>query len=153
MLANNKLYLCTDETVTLDSHYRYRVDPPVFEVKPKKGNHLTCFVNSVSFAASIEFDHNLLIRLIGQELSCKSSIDKDYKCAVFQGIYDANKINGIICYIIQNYLLCQACDKPEVILYKKKKMLKHKCKACGVKNAVKEELECSDIYETICKSL
>ena len=153
MIANDKLYLCTDETVTFDSNYRYRVDPPIYEIKTKKGNHLTCITNSESFATSIEFDHQLLIRLIGQELSCKSGIDKDFKCAVFYGIYDVNKINGIICYIIQNYLICQSCDKPEVILYKNKKTLKHKCKACGEKNVVKEELQTTNIYEIILKNL
>jgi len=153
MMANNKLYLCSDESVTFDLNYRYKVDLPIYEVKTKKGSNLTCFTNSVSFATSIEFDHQLLTRLIGQQLSCKSSIDKDLKCAVFQGVYTTNKINGIICFIIQNYLLCRSCDKPEVIIYKKKKMLKHQCKACGEKNVVKEELECTDIYETICKTL
>lgn len=151
MLANNKLYLCSNEATTFDPYYRYRVDPPIYEIHNKKGTDVTCFTNSISFAKSIQFDHNTLIRAIGTELSCKSTINDNY--ATFQGIHDRTKINNIICNIIQDYLLCQLCDRPEVILYKKKHKLKQACRACGEKNYIKPALEYTDIYEIINKSI
>jgi translation initiation factor 5 len=117
----------------------------------KKGATITCFTNSESFATAIEMDHILLIKLIGSELSCQSSIDKDMKCGVFKGLFEPSQINSIICNIIQGFLLCQTCDKPEVILYKKKHKLRQHCKACGEKNYIKTELEPTKMYEIISK--
>jgi|688.fasta_scaffold1026385_1 translation initiation factor 5 len=151
MLSNNKMYLCSDESITYDTNYRYKIDAPLFEVKKKKGANITCFINSETFATAIEIDHLLLIKLIGSELSCQSIIDKDLKCGVFKGLFDVNQINSIICNIIQGYLLCQICDKPEVILYKKKHKLRQQCKACGEKNYIKTELEPTTMYEIISK--
>jgi translation initiation factor 5 len=152
MLANNKLYLCSNEDVTFDSNYRYRVNVPEYEVRKKKGTNVTYFMNSKAFSDSIEINHDLFMKLIGSSLSCQSSMDKDIKCATFKGVYEYDKINDIVCSIIQKFLLCQNCDKPEVILYKKKGKLRHQCKACGDKRYVEENLA-SDNYEIILKSL
>lgn len=150
MLANNKIYLCSNEETIYDPNYRYKVDAPIYEYRIKKGADITCFINSVSFAKSIQLDHALLIRILGSELSCKSYIDKDTKCGVFQGIHEKTKINNIICSVIQNYLLCQTCDRPETTLYVKKNKLRQCCKACGEKKYV---IECNNAYELILKSL
>lgn len=153
MLSNNKMYLCSDESVTYDPNYRYKIDAPQFELRKKKGANITCFTNSETFSTAIEMDQLLLIKLIGSELSCHSSIDKDIKCGVFKGVFETEQINNIVSTIIQNYLLCQACDKPEVILYKKKHKLRQKCKACGEKNYISPELEVTTVYEIIAKTL
>jgi translation initiation factor 2 beta subunit (eIF-2beta)/eIF-5 len=50
-------------------------------------------------------------------------------------------------------MLCQNCDKPEVILYKKKEKIRQKCKACGEKHYIKQELELSNSYKLILKNL
>ena len=94
------MYLCSEESVTYDANYRYKIEAPVFEAKKKKGSHITCFINSETFAAAIELDHLLLIKLIGAELSCQSSIDKELKCGVFKGLFAVHQINSIICNII-----------------------------------------------------
>ena len=151
MIANNQLYLCSDEAVIMDSNYRYKVNAPEYDIKTKKGKQITYITNSVSLANSLEWDHELLVRLIGQALSCKSSVDKDLRCAAFQGIFRVGHITDIICYIVQCYMLCQSCDKPEVVLYRKKRVLKHACKACGVKQRVNEALETTNMYDTILK--
>jgi len=153
MIANNKIYLCSDETVTFDPYYRYRIDMPQYEIKTKKGAHVTYFKNSESFAKSIETDHNLLTKIIGNELSCKSEIDKEHGCATFKGLYDITKINNIILELIQKYLLCQSCDKPEIVLYKKKGKLRQKCKACGEKHYISEQFESTNMYEYIYKHI
>jgi len=149
MLTNNKIYLTSNDCVTFDQYYRYTVDAPIYEVKKKKGVNITCFLNSEKFATSIQIEHAVLMQLIGSELHCQSSIDKDLKCGVFKGIFEPNKINSIICDIIQGFLLCQSCDTPEVVLYLKKNKLRHKCKACGVKSYIKTELEPTRMYEII----
>ena len=151
MLSNNKTYLCSDESVTYDPNYRYKIDAPLYEATKKKGANITCFTNSESFASAIEMDHLLLIKLIGSELSCQSSIDKDLKCGVFKVLFEVSQINSIISNIIQGFLLCQMCDKPEVILFKKKHKLRQQCKACGEKNYIKSELELTIMYELILK--
>lgn len=151
MLSNNKMYLCSDESVTDDQNYRYKIDAPLYETKKKKGSDITIFTNSKSFASAIEMDHMLLIKLIGSELSCQSLIDKDLNCGIFKGVFEVSQINSIIINIIQGFLLCQICDKPEVILYKKKHKLRQQCKACGEKNYIKSELELTKMYELILK--
>jgi len=138
-------------SITYDPHYRYKIDAPLYEIKKKKGAIITCFTNSEIFASAIEIDHMLLIKIIGSELSCQSSIDKDLKYGVFKGLFEPSQINSIICNIITSYLLCQTCDKPEVVLYKKKRKLRQLCKACGDKNYIKPELELTSIYEIISK--
>ena len=146
MLANNKMYLCKDINVTNDPYYRYQVDAPTFDFK--KG--CTLFTNSHLFSTQIIIDHLLFIKLIGKKLSCRTSIHKEINCGVFKGFFNEEQINNIICEIIQNYLLCQTCHTPEVILRKKKGLLQHKCKACGKKNYINNDA--SDMYEQIFKS-
>lgn len=153
MLSNNKLYLCSDESVTNDPNYRYKVDVPMFELKKKKGVNITCFTNSKSFALSIETNELLLLKLIGSELSCQSYIDKDIKCGVFKGQFEDDVVNSIICNIVKHYLLCQTCDKPEVKLYNKNNNLRQKCRACGSKHYVKSNLKVTKMYELISKHI
>ena len=40
---------------------------------------------------------------------------------------------SLICDCIKKYLLCNSCDKPELILKIKNNQLYQKCKACGNK--------------------
>jgi CTP synthase (UTP-ammonia lyase) len=59
MLSNSKLYLCSNESVTYDSNYRYQVNIPVIEHNRWKGSVWTGFVNSKSFAESVEISEEL----------------------------------------------------------------------------------------------
>lgn len=155
MLSNNQMYLCSAEETTYDPNYRYKIDAPAYEIKKKKGATITCFTNSVKFAAMAEIDHSLLIQLIGTELSCSSSIDPDLKCGLFKGLFEPTQLTKIIETVIQGFWLCQSCDKPEVILYLKKNQLRQSCKACGEKHYVKTELELSSssMYDLVAKSI
>ena len=47
-----------------------------------------------------------------------------------QGQYTNIQIKQIIYDFVQNYLLCIACDKPEINLKYKNDKIKQKCRAC-----------------------
>lgn len=149
MISNNELYLTTNEAVTFDPNYRYKSQVPLFEIRKVKGSQITYFTNSSIIATSIQFNEQLLIKIIGNELSCRSGYDDNYRCGFFKGVFEKQQINNIICYVIQNYLICQVCDYPELELYEKKGCIKQNCKSCGKKRYVKNELEITKIYQII----
>jgi len=153
MISGNKLFLSSNDEIIYDSNFRYKIDIPIYEIKNKKGCKMTYFTNSNTFCKSINFDHNLLIRLLSIELSCKGTIDKNLNCGVFSGVYEPVKINNIICSFIRNYLICKLCGNPEVTLFKNKNKLKQICKACGEKYYIKPELQQTKIYEIILKNI
>lgn len=153
MLANNKLYLCTDDSVTYDTNYRYKIDIPLYEIKKRKGALYSYFINSDKIASYLNIDHVTLIKSIGSELSCQSNVDNDTCSGYFRGTYESSQLNGILCNFIKNYLICQSCDKPEIKLYLKNNKIRQKCKACGEKHYVKSEIEFSDSYGIVKKHL
>jgi translation initiation factor 2 subunit 2 len=96
----------------------------------KKGTYITIIDNYNDFCDELIFDKNLLIKVIGKSLSCKSGIDK-HNNAYLQGQYAFQDIKNIVYSFIQNYLLCINCDKPEIRLKYKNNKIKQKCRACG----------------------
>jgi translation initiation factor 5 len=130
MEHNGKLYLTRDETVLFDNYYRYQISTIQTSVIFNKGTYIVILDNFEMFCKELMFDTQLLIKIIGKELSCKSGINKMNKYYL-QGQYTNIKIKQIIYDFIQNYLLCIACDKPEINLKYKNNKIKQKCRACG----------------------
>ena len=130
MEHNGKLYLTRDETVLFDNYYRYQISTIQTSVIFNKGTYIVILDNFEMFCKELMFDTQLLIKIIGKELSCKSGINKMNKYYL-QGQYTNIKIKQIIYDFIQNYLLCISCDKPEINLKYKNNKIKQKCRACG----------------------
>jgi translation initiation factor 2 beta subunit (eIF-2beta)/eIF-5 len=130
MEHNGKLYLTRDETVLFDNYYRYQISTIQTSVILNKGTYIVILDNFEMFCKELMFDTQLLIKIIGKELSCKSGINKMNKYYL-QGQYTNIKIKQIIYDFIRNYLLCIACDKPEINLKYKNNKIKQKCRACG----------------------
>jgi len=130
MEHNNKLYLTSDNSVLFDDHYRYQMSTLQISLALKKGTYITIIDNYNDFCDELIFDKNLLIKVIGKSLSCKSGIDK-HNNAYLQGQYAFQDIKNIVYSFIQNYLLCINCDKPEIRLKYKNNKIKQKCRACG----------------------
>jgi len=130
MEHNNKLYLTSDNSVLFDDHYRYQMSTLQISLALKKGTYITIINNYNDFCDELIFDKNLLIKVIGKLLSCKSGIDK-HNNAYLQGQYAFQDIKNIVYSFIQNYLLCINCDKPEIRLKYKNNKIKQKCRACG----------------------
>jgi translation initiation factor 2 beta subunit (eIF-2beta)/eIF-5 len=130
MEHNNKLYLTSDNSILFDDHYRYQMSTLQISLALKKGTYITIIDNYNDFCDELIFDKNLLIKVIGKSLSCKSGIDK-HNNAYLQGQYAFQDIKNIVYSFIQNYLLCINCDKPEIRLKYKNNKIKQKCRACG----------------------
>jgi translation initiation factor 5 len=125
MEQNGKLYLTGNQDTLFDPNYRYQI--PTIEISHmiKKGTKITILSNLDSFCKDLDFDKEILLNVIAKKLSCRKS--NDY----LVGEYSNKEIKDIIYNFIQKYLLCQKCDKPEVVLKYKKDKIKQKCKACG----------------------
>ena len=131
MEKDGKLYLTSDDAVLFDSNYRYKLSIIEIEYIMKKGTKITILTNFEKFSNELQFDKNILLRILSINLSCKSGYDKKNNKYYLQGNYDIQKIKEIIYNFIQNYLLCSICDKPEVNIKYKKENIKQKCRACG----------------------
>lgn len=76
MEQNGKLYLTSDEGVLFDTNYRYKISSIEITYLMKKGTKITVLTNMDQFSKELLFDKNILIRILGKKLSCKSGIDK-----------------------------------------------------------------------------
>jgi translation initiation factor 2 beta subunit (eIF-2beta)/eIF-5 len=131
MECNNKLYLTSDESDLLDTYYRYQISIIKISSICKKGTNITILDNLESFCEELLFDAQLMIKIIGHLLSCRSGVDKTGKYYL-QGIFTIMEIKHIIYKeIIQKYILCVKCHKPEVNLKYKNDKIKQQCRACG----------------------
>jgi translation initiation factor 5 len=130
MEQNGKLYLTNDENVLFDVNYRYKISAIEIAYATKKGTKITQLTNLQEFARELLFNKDMLIRIIGKTLSCKSGIDVN-NIYYLQGEYSSSQIKDIVYEFIRNYLLCNVCDKPEVSIKCKNNKIKQKCKACG----------------------
>lgn len=155
MIANNKLYLCSDESVITDKKYDYIVDLPEYKTSTKDDIMLTYFVNIIDFSNSIDADKILLLNVIKYGLLdlndtlCSIDFDDNKKLYYFTGIYEESVINNIICKFIKDYILCKVCDKPFVKFKLRNERLKQKCFECSAKKYVNKSLEDTYIYKII----
>ncbi len=133
MEQNGKLYLTSDESVLFDTNYRYKISLIDISYKIKKGTKITIITNMDKFSKELLFDKDILIRILGKKLSCKSGVDKTNNYYL-QGEHSNEQINEILYGFIKEYLLCTMCDKPEVNISYKKNQIKQKCRACGNKS-------------------
>lgn len=134
MEQSGSLYLTSDESVLFDTNYRYKISIIEIAYLTKKGTKITIITNLDRFAKELIFDKDILLRILGKKLSCKSGLDKATNNYYLQGEYTSKQIKDILYPFIQNYLLCCSCDKPEVNIKYKRDKIKQKCKACGSKN-------------------
>jgi translation initiation factor 2 beta subunit (eIF-2beta)/eIF-5 len=153
MIHNGQFYLTQNYYNLSDPNFRYKTEIPKFTTEVRKGTKQTFFVNSNKFAKSIGLEENIMIKMIGAELSCQSKIDKVNKCGVFRCECNNKIIFDIIENIIVKYLLCGKCDTPEIILGIKHSRLTQNCKACGMYDFVKKEYENKKNYKILYESI
>jgi translation initiation factor 2 beta subunit (eIF-2beta)/eIF-5 len=130
MEYENKLYLTNDENKLFDNHYRYKISTIQTYSIIKKGTYITILDNFDTFCNELLFDKNILIKIIGKIMSCKSGVSKDGNYYL-QGQYDNMYIKNIVYTFIKKYLICSNCGMPEVTIKCKNDKIKQKCKACG----------------------
>jgi translation initiation factor 5 len=145
MEQGNKLYLTSDENVMYDPNYRYVIPAPVYEYINSKGTKITTLTNFETFCELLHFNKDVLIKILGKKLSCKTGVHKTTNVYYLQGYFDRETLNQILYDFIQQYLLCNSCDKPEVDMKFKSKGLRQCCRACGYKGYV----EANELIDTI----
>jgi translation initiation factor 2 beta subunit (eIF-2beta)/eIF-5 len=131
MEQNGKLYLTSDESVLLDTNYRYKISVITIDYLTKKGTKITILTNMETFAKELMFSKKVLITILGKKLSCKSGLNISNNMYYLQGEYTSQQIKTVLYKFIKDYLLCVICDKPEVNIKYKNNKIKQKCKACG----------------------
>jgi translation initiation factor 5 len=144
------LYLTCDESVLFDLNYRYKICLPDFTVTMKKGKPITIFNNLNSFSEQLRFDAELLLKVVSIGLSCQCGVTKETGEAFLKGCYESEDIIKIICAFIQKYLLCKACDKPEIKLLSNKGIIEYTCDGCGNDGCIEYG---GKLYEVIEKKL
>ncbi len=130
MEHNNKLYLTKNKEILKDNNYRYIISNIEIIHILKKNKYITILDNFNSFCDELLFDKNIFIKIISKILSCKTGIN-DMNKYFLQGKYTDEQIKNTIYMFIQKYLLCIACDKPEVFIKYKNNKINQKCNACG----------------------
>ena len=133
MEQNGRLYLTSDESVLFDTNYRYKISLIEIDYANRKGTKITILTNMDKFSKELMFDKNILIRILGKKLSCKSGIDKN-NIYYLQGEYSNEQVKRTLYSFIKEYLLCVTCNKPEVNIKYKKNKIKQKCRSCGNKS-------------------
>jgi translation initiation factor 2 beta subunit (eIF-2beta)/eIF-5 len=131
MEQNNQLYLTSSEEVVNDMNYRYTISVIEILYAIKKGRQITIIDNINEFCDELLFDKELLVRILGKQLSCKSGLDKTTNKYYLQGKYTKEQVKDVVYSFIREYLLCVHCDKPEVDLKYRKEKIKQRCRACG----------------------
>jgi translation initiation factor 5 len=134
-----------------DPSYRYKINLPKFDVVDKKGTRITLFHNSKSFADELQFDEELLVNLVAKGLACQTGYDNSMKVYYFKCIN--MKILDVLCEIIQKYLICKSCDRPEVLLRTHGNDITQRCKACGAASIIENNSLNDKTYETFHKFL
>lgn len=131
METENKIYLTSDELVCEDPTYRYKADRPMVEDCNMKGTDITIIKNIDKLAKQLILPEELIITYLAIQLSCSQGITKGEHELYLRGKYSKQVITGHICSLIREYVLCDNCDKPEILYKGRTYGVKCKCKACG----------------------
>lgn len=133
METSTKVYLTNNEMDLFDPNFRYQINKLQFRKATKKGRITTIIDNLDEFCAGLEIPSNVLLSVIGRELSTRTSTDAIQCTHSLQGDIDIKNINTVVYTFIQSFVLCVNCGNPEVILRAKKSTnkIKQTCKACG----------------------
>lgn len=125
------IYLTSDELVCEDPTYRYKCDKPVIENCNMKGTDITIIKNLDKLAKQLIIPGELIIGYLAIQLSCQHGITKGAHEFYLRGKFLTQVILNNICQLIREYILCDNCDKPEVLYKGRSYGIKCKCKACG----------------------
>lgn len=152
MEHNGRLYLTSDAAVLSDSQYRYIIAPLEITHGTKKGKSATLLTNLDAFCRALQFPHTALVEIakkrLARHFSCRVGVDAATGHLILGGHYPVADVKRVLYEFIQQTLLCQMCDKPEVQLRAKKNgLIRQTCRACGVKAFLTE------LDPTIAKSL
>jgi len=151
MIHNSTLFLSSDENTIFDTSYRYKIPLPSIKKENKKGTIITKLENLDKFCRGIEMDENVFCKCIASKLSCSSGVNSPENYCFWKGDYPIQEILDSICFLIRSFLLCVQCDKPEIIISKKKQTLHQRCKACGHISPLQNNSKNDKIYQIFLK--
>lgn len=77
-----------------------------------------------------------IIKYFAYELGTPGIYDAKSQSGMLRGKYDDSQLALVLDQFIDQFILCQACQNPETLLYLNKKALKLQCKACGASSMV-----------------
>lgn len=96
----------------------------------------TFIKNFESILKTIRRERDQALKVLTKELATAASIEEDK--VVLKGKFEQAKIQKVVNYYIQKYVLCSECKKPDTKLLEQKGIKVLKCEACGATSSVKE---------------
>ncbi len=131
METDKQIYLTSDELVCEDPTYRYKSDLPTVVTCNMKGTDITLIKNIAKLAKQLILPEELIITYLAIQLSCQHGATKGEHEFYLRGNYSKQVITKHICNMVREYVLCDNCDKPEILYKGRSYGIKCKCKACG----------------------
>ena len=139
---------------TSDPNYRYRM--PILETTQTgsgKNSH-TILSNIKDIAASLGQSEIIIPKFIGFKLGT----NVDNKNNSIKGHYTTKSLQNEIFDYINRFVICSHCSIPELIpelerIFKKKKLVKFKCSACGNFTEIKEDKVGKKVVDNIAKMI
>jgi len=111
-----------------------RFEIPKFESIVEAGR--TIIVNWKDVMGPIHLDQKLLLRFLEHRLGTVGWITGNK--AFFQGKFPKSRLNRLLDFFINEYIICDVCKRPDTRLVKEKGKLIKKCDACGAWRVVEK---------------
>lgn len=114
-----------------DVHYRYRMPALVVKVEGRGNGIKTVVLNLADVAKSLHMHPAYITKFFGIELGAQSKFDASNERATINGCHSVPDLHHILDRFIQQFILCPACQLPELNMKMKSSSIKIQCDACG----------------------
>jgi|SRR3989338_3780770 len=113
-----------------DNFNRYKME----KLESKNQLNKTYLVNIDKVSRDLKTTTNYIIKNYEYQLGTRSCYDKKRNEYYLCGLYNNNNLTLILNDFIKKYLICTACNLPEITFLLEKKLC-FQCSACGIKTS------------------
>ena len=111
-----------------------RFEVPKVETEIEAGR--TIILNWKDIINVLNRDQKLLLRFLEHRLGTVGWVSGNK--AYFQGKFQKTRLNRLIEFFVNEYIICDVCKRPDTKLVKEKGQLIKKCDACGAWRVVEK---------------
>lgn len=111
-----------------DLFYRYKMAP----IEIIKQSNKTLLVNIAQIAKSLHRDPSHIVKYMGMSIGCTQILDG--QSFLLNGIFEQNRLQGLLFDYIDQFVLCRTCRNPETKFIVEDNLLKRRCNSCGSVN-------------------
>lgn len=99
----------------------------------------TLLSNLTQVAKALDRPAIYILKYFSIEIGAQIVEDKKDDRFFINGFHDAQKLQELLNFFIQTYVLCTTCENPETQLLVENKKISQKCKACGYQTFLKNQ--------------